>query len=140
MLARLWRRTEDPDTVPQPMSLTVATHCSTDPPPPTVAPDRCPKRRHKRVRVCRLYPKPVSQASIHARAILAFIQEECPEYVGGYVPRPDLEKFYRQDVCSRYGWPPHHWTAIARHLGEITERKSVRDMGERFVGYRVPRP
>jgi hypothetical protein len=32
------------------------------------------------------------------------------------------------------------WTAIARHLGELTEKKSVRDGGERFVGYQVPRP
>ena len=32
------------------------------------------------------------------------LAKRIPEYVGGYVPRPDLEKFYRQDVCSRYGW------------------------------------
>jgi hypothetical protein len=140
VLARLWRRTEDPDTVPKPPPLTVAAHCSTQPLPPTVAPNHCQKRRRKRVRVCRLYLKPPSQASIHARALLSFIQEECPQYVGGYVPRPDLERFYQHDLCAREGWEPHHWTAIARQLGELTEKKSVRDGGERFVGYQVPRP
>jgi hypothetical protein len=140
VLARLWRRTEDPDTVAKPMPLTVAAHCCPQPLPPTIATDLCQKRRRKRVRVCRLYPKPQSQASIHARALLAFIQEECPEYVGGYVPRPDLERFYRRDLCTREGWGPHHWTAIARQLGELTKRKSVRHGGERFVGYRIPKP
>jgi hypothetical protein len=140
VLARLWRRTEDPDTVAKPMPLTVVADCSTQPLPPTIAANRCQKRRRKRVRVCRLYLKPPSQASIHARTLLAFVQEECPEYVGGYVPRPDLEKCYRRDLCAREGWKPRHWTAIARQLGELTEKKSVRDGGERFVVYQVPRP
>jgi hypothetical protein len=140
VLARLWRRTEGPDTVAKPTPLSVVANPRTQLLPPTIAADHCQKRRQKRVRVCRLYPKPQSQASIHARTLLAFIQEECPEYVGGYVPRPDLERFYRRDLCTREGWEPHHWTAIARHLGELTEKKSVRDGGERFVGYQVPRP
>jgi hypothetical protein len=37
VLARLWRRTEDPDAVPQPMSLTVAPHCGSELTPSTVA-------------------------------------------------------------------------------------------------------
>jgi uncharacterized protein with PIN domain len=77
---------------------------------------------------------------IHARSLLAFIQEECPDYIGGYVPRPDLERFYRNDLCGREAWKPRHWTAIARHLGEITSKKTVRHRGQRFVGYRVPKP
>ena len=55
-------------------------------------------------------------------------------------PRPDLERFYRRDLCVREGWKARHWTAIARQLGQITDKKSVRDSGERFVGYRIPAP
>ena len=139
MLARLWRQTEDPTTA-KPTPLSAVAYQSTQSLPPTIAADHCQKRRQKRVRVCRLYPKPQSQASIHARALLAFIREECPEYVGGYVPRPDLERFYRRDLCAREGWEPHHWSSIARQLGELAEKKSARDGGERFIGYQVPRP
>jgi hypothetical protein len=135
----MWRRTEDPDKVGKPTPLSVVTHPSTQSLPPTFAADHCQKRGQKRVRICRLYLKPQSQVSIHARALLAFIRKECPEFVGGYVPRPDLERFYRRDLCAREGWQPHHWTAIARQLGELTEKKSVRDGGERFVSYRIPK-
>ena len=140
MLARLWRRTEDPDTVPKPLPLTVFADRCPEPLPRTVAQTLGRKRCQKRIRVCRLYLKPPSPASIHARALLAFIQEECPQYIGGYVPRPDLEKFYRSDVCRGEGWQPYHWTTIARRLSEITDKKSVRDAGDRFVGYRIPKP
>ena len=67
-----------------------------------------------------------------------FIQDECPEFVGAYVPRPDLERFYRYDVCGKEDWKPLHWTGIARQLGRLTERKTIRHKGERFVGYRIP--
>jgi hypothetical protein len=102
VLARLWRQTEDPTTA-KPTPLSAVAYQSTQSLSPTIAADHCQKRRQKRVRVCRMYPKPQSQASIHARALLAFIREECPEYVGGYVPRPDLERFYRRDLCAREG-------------------------------------
>jgi len=104
----------------------------------TTALDRRPKRRQKRVRICRLYPKPESQPLIHARALLVLVQEECPQYVGGYVPRPDLEACYRE-LCIREGWNPCHWTAIARQLSALTSKKTVRDGGQRFVGYRIPK-
>lgn len=140
MLARLWRRTEDQDTAPKPLPLSVVANRCAEPLPRTVTESIVQKRRQKRVRVCRLYPQMPSPALIHARALIAFIQEQCPDYIGGYVPRPDLERFYRRDLCYREGWSPRHWTAIARQLGELTDRKSVRDGGQRFIGYCVPRP
>jgi len=141
VLARLWRPTDfKTEPAPKPLPLIGVANLCLDPVSPTAAPSPAPKRRSKRVRVCRLYPKPPSQPLIHAGALLAFIQEYSPEFVGGYVPRPDLERFYRRDLCKLKGWEPYHWTAIARQLGQITDKKTVREKGERFVGYRVPRP
>jgi hypothetical protein len=134
VLARLWKPIGAADPLPKPLPLTVVVNRCAEPLPRTVAQTLGRERRQKRVL------KPPSQPSMHARALLAFIQEECPQYIGGYVPRPDLERFYRGDVCRREGWEPYHWTAIARRLGEITEKKSVRDGGDRFVGYRIPSP
>ena len=139
MLARMWRQTEDSTTALKPPPPSAVAYPSTQSPPPTVAADHCQKRRQKRLRVCRLYAEPPSPPLIHARALLAFIQEECPDYVGGYVPRPDLERFYRNDLCEREGWKPRHWTAIARELSKITNKKTVRHRGQRFVGYCIPR-
>ena len=48
-----------------------------------------------------------------------------------------FEGAYRE-LCQREGWEALHWTAIARQLGRITARKSVRDNGERFIGYQIP--
>jgi hypothetical protein len=72
------------------------------------------------------------------RALLALVRDECPQYVGGFIPRPDLEACYRE-LCMREGWEARHWTAIARQLGEITDKKSVRDGGDRFMAYRIPK-
>ena len=141
MLARLWTRHEvGADTTPKPLPPTLAAHHCAEPTSPTVVPNQSRKRRQKRDRVCRLYARPEPQPLLHARALLAFIQEECPDYIGGYVPRPDMEMFYRRDLCDREGWEPFHWTAVARRLGEITHKKSKRDNGERFIAYLVPRP
>jgi hypothetical protein len=143
VLARLWRRTEDPDTVAKPTPLTVAADCSTQRLPPTIAANHCQKRRRKRVPVCRLYLNPPSQASIHARTLLAFVQEECPEYVGGYVPRPDLEKCYRRDLCAREGWPLDRDSASARRayreeIGEGRRRALCRVSGaETMIGTQI---
>jgi len=139
VLARMWRQTEDPSTAPKPLPPSAVAYPIPQLLPPTTAPDRCRKRRQKRVRVCRLYAEPPSQPLIDAGAVLAFIQEECPDFIGGYVLRPDLERFYRNDLCKREAWKPRHWTAIARQLGEITSKKTVRHRGQRFVGYRIPR-
>jgi hypothetical protein len=139
VLARLWRQTGDPSAAPKSLPPNAVAYPIPKLLPPTTAPDPCHKRRQKRVRVCRLYPESPSEPLIHARALLALVQVECPQYVGGYVPRPDLEGCYRE-LCEREGWKPRHWTAIARQLGEITSKKTVRHRGERFVGYRIPRP
>jgi hypothetical protein len=139
VLARLWRQTEDPPGPQKPLPPSAVAYPVPQILPSTGASDHCRKRRQKRVRVCRLYAEPPSQPLIHARALLAFIQEECPDYIGGYVPRPDLERFYLNDLCEREGWKPRHWTAIARELGKITNKKTVRHRGQRFVGYRIPR-
>ena len=133
---RLWTR---PDRIEE---------LSSQPLPPTVAaslvqsdaPIDGPKRRPKPVRICRLYVTTPSEPLVHARALLAFIQEECPNFVGGYVPRSDLERFYRNDLCNLNGWTPRHWTTIARQLGAITQKKIMRERGDRFTAYRIPRP
>jgi hypothetical protein len=139
VLARLWSRVEpEPQATPKPLPLTDARHPWRQPPPPTAASHRCHKPRQKAVRVCRLYPEPPSQAAIHAQALIALIQEECPQHIGGYVPRPDMESCYRE-LCMREGWKVRHWTAIARQLGELTDKKSVRHRGQRFIGYRIPK-
>jgi hypothetical protein len=92
VLARLWRRVEtEPDTAPKPLPQIDVSYPGPQVLPATAVSDRCPKRGQNRVRVCRLYPKPPSQPLIHARALLALVREECPQYVGGYIPRPDLE-------------------------------------------------
>jgi len=140
VLARLWRRTEDADTVSKPLPLNIVANSSPEHLPLTDASNHCRKRRQKRVRVCRLYREPPSQAAIHARALLVFIQDGCPDYVGGYVPRPDLERFYRHDVCPHKGWKPQHWTAIARQLVRMTSKKTVRCSRQRLVSYRIPKP
>ena len=90
--------------------------------------------------MCRLYPQPQPERLINAKALLAFIQEHSPETIGGYVPVEDLNKFYRQDVCGLHGWEPRHWTGIARQLGTLTHKRTLRQSGQRFVGYQVPRP
>ena len=141
MLTRLLRRSElEVQPALKPLPLSVVTNPRPQSTPHCPVRNLSPKRRQKRVRVCRLYPTPPSEPLIHARALLAFIQEHSPEYGGGYVPRPDLEKFYRRDLCNLKGWKPFRWTAIARQLGQITHKKLVRENRERFVGYRVPKP
>ena len=140
MLARLWKQPYlEADTVQRPVPPSSAAHHCPQSLSSTPASNRSRKRRQKPVRVCRLYPTPPSPSLAHARALLVFIQDECPEFVGAYVPRPDLERFYRHDVCTREGWAPLHWTGIARQLGRLTERKTIRHKGERFVGYRIPK-
>ena len=140
MLARLWTRSgriEEP--WPQPLPATVASNRCLEPLPHTRAATTGPKRRQKRSRVCHLYACPPAPALLHARALLAFIQEGCPDYEGGYVPQAELDRYYRSDVCRQKGWTPLHWTAIARQLGKLTQKKTVRERGERFTAYRIPK-
>ena len=139
MLARLWTRSDRIEEIaPQPLEPTVAATTAGSL-VQSAATTGGLKRRPKPVRICRLYVTEPSEPLVHARALLAFIQEECPNFVGGYVPRPDLERFYRHDLCNLKGWAPHHWTAIARQLGTLTQKKIARERGDRFTAYRIPR-
>lgn len=96
------------------------------------------KRRPKRVQIARLYPQRPSESSRHARALLNFIGEECPDFIGSYIPKTDLERTYRE-LCAAELWRIRHWTAIARHLGCMTKKCEVKRGGIRFVAYQIPR-
>ena len=123
-----------PDRRPEPLSLTaVPNPC----PIPSTQTD-VPKRRPRPVRVGRLYPEKLSEPQLHAKALLAFIQEECPQLIGTYVPCADLAKSYEEFAAAEC-WRPRGWTAIARQLGSMTSKKSVKRGGRRFTAYRIPK-
>ena len=73
-----------------------------------------PKRRPKRVQIARLYPERPSESCSHARALLNLVGAECPDFIGLYIPKTDLERTYRE-LCAIESWEIRHWTAIARH-------------------------
>jgi hypothetical protein len=139
VLARLLRRTECVAQLP-PQQV-----------PPTAAPDHCPnprclsalrtvaKRRRKRVRVEGLYLEREPESKLHAQALLRLIQDECPEKVGSFIPRSDLDCAYHE-LCDHEGWKALSWTAIARALGTLTRKKLLKRYGVRFVAYRLPAP
>ena len=113
---------------------------------PTIVPNTCsklvcrkavPKRRPKPVQIARLYPQRPSEPLRHARALIALIREECPEIVGLYVPKSDLERTYRE-LCAAKSWEAHHWTAVARQLQDLTKKRDVKRGGIRFVAYQIP--
>ncbi len=79
-----------------------------------------------------------SETFRHARALLNFIGKECPDFIGFYIPKTDLERTY-QELCAAEAWKIRHWTAIARHLGCITKKREVKREGVRFVAYQIPR-
>lgn len=119
----------------QPVALTTGPNDWPEPAPEFTE----PKRRPKRVQIARLYPERPSEASKHARALIDFIQEECPDFAGLYVPKSDLERTY-WELCAVQSWETHHWTAIARQLGALTKKREVKRSGTRFVAYQIPRP
>jgi antirestriction protein len=90
------------------------------------------------VQIARLYPDRPSETFRHARALLNFIGKECPDFIGFYIPKTDLERTY-QELCAAEAWKIRHWTAIARHLGCITKKREVKREGVRFVAYQIPR-
>lgn len=144
MLRALLRKADlQMDTRPQPWAQplpeTVAINGRPAPPPYTPAASGVRKRRQNRPRVCHLYAKPPQPALIHARALLAFILEGCPDYGGGYVPQSELDRYYRTDVCKLKSWAPLHWTSVARQLGKLTQKKIMREGNNRFTAYRIPR-
>ena len=148
MLASLLRRTECmAKVVPQPMptaaapqhyhgslSLAAAPNQSSVSTPSAVF-----RKRRKRVRVEGLYLEREPEPKRHARALLKLIQDECPEKVGGFIPRSHLERAYRE-LCDHEGWKALSWTAVARALGALTCKKLLKRNGVRFVAYRVPAP
>jgi len=113
---------------------------------PTTAPNTCsklvrrkavPKSRRKPVQIARLYPQRPPEPLRQARALIDLIREECPEIVGLYVPKSDLERTYRE-LCAAKSWQTHHWTAIARQLGSVTKKRELKRSGTRFVAYQIP--
>ena len=98
-----------------------------------------PKRRPRPIQIARLYPEAPPAPLRQARALLDLIREECPDFVGRYVPRSDLERTYRE-LCAAETWEPYHWTAIARQLGGMTKKRAVKRSGMRFVAYQIPQP
>ena len=129
--------TADGDRGRAPRPSTVARNSGTQPDPSTPASKR---RRKRAVQVGRLYPTRPPEPRRHAKALLEFIQDECPHLIGKYVPHVDLDGAYRE-FCEREGWTARHWTAIARQLGEITDKKTLTRNGERFrAAYRIPKP
>ena len=124
-----------PDRRPEPLSQTVVPY----PCPIPSARTGVPKRRPRLVRVGRLYPEKLSEPQMHARALLACIQEECPQLIGTYVPCADLAKSYSEFAAAE-GWTTRGWTTIARQMGGMTTKKSVKRGGKRFTAYRIPRP
>jgi len=162
VLARLWRKVEaEPDARPLSGPPTVAPNrgpVSVSPSAASIpAPDTGPlsgplsgpvsgplsevrKPATKRVRIGRLYPEPKPKPLIHARALLASIQEQCPELIGSYVPHADLDKAYGE-LCASEDWTRCNWPAIARQLRAMKiEKRGLKRNGERFrAAYRIPK-
>jgi hypothetical protein len=97
-----------------------------------------PKRRRKRIEIENIYPeKSQSEAFIHATALLDLLKAECTP--GRYIKKKQLERTYHE-LCAAEGWNPRHWTAIARRLGKLTDKRTAKENGKKFVAYRVPKP
>ena len=96
------------------------------------------KRRRKPVRVEALFLEPDPEPLVHARALIQLIQTECPEKIGGYIPRAHLESAYKQ-MCAQNDWKPRHWSAIGRRLNRLTDRRRLKRNGRQFCAYRIPR-
>ena len=154
MLARVWNwgREPGPSTRalhcgPQPGASTAALNCGTQSWSPSVVPNcrpqsealtKGPKRRRKPIEFENIYPETSrSEAFIHATALLDLLKAECTP--GRYIKKPQLERMYAE-VCAHEGWEPRHWTAIARHLGKLTNKTTAKEHGKKVVAYRVPKP
>jgi hypothetical protein len=135
-----WRQADEPTAKPLPDTAVVDPHCQHEPEPlpQTDVANSGPDRGRDRARVYHIYPTRPSNAELHARELLASIQQHAPEGRGDYVPQAELERYYNRDLCRERGWEPLHWVAIARRLRSITDKRVLRENGERFVGYRVP--
>jgi hypothetical protein len=149
VLARLWRRPEpEANAESPPLPMPEAPFQEPDPGRQTDAPFHGPdqrtsisllKRGYKPVTVASLYQEPEDEALAQASILLRLVQQHADDVVGKYVPQSHLERFYGE-VCEREGWTVLHWTAIARKLGKLTEKRKLKRRGRRFVGYHIPRP
>jgi hypothetical protein len=127
------------------MSLTAVPTTRPALPPQSLVPNFCPQLAAKpphrrRVRVGHVYPQKEPEPVRHAKAILAYVQTWSPELIGRYVPQCELDALYRRDVCRDKGWAPRKWDAIGRELSKLTDKRTIKRCGERFTGYRVPKP
>lgn len=98
-------------------------------------------RRRQRIEVASLYPTVPEPPKVHARKLLAFIQDQTPQFIGKFVPQSDLAKFYIE-LCRIEGWVHCGWIAIAKELKPLTggRKTYARRGGRRFRVYRIPRP
>ena len=142
MLARLWKNSEArPLLSPAPLDhgpalrpSPAALHCVPQPRPSSAG----PKLRRKPIEIEDIYPEKKVQPEglTHALALLDLLKTECTW--GKYIKRKHLERMY-QELCVREGWTPRHWMAIAPNLGKLTEKRTRKEKGKRFVAYRVPK-
>lgn len=118
---------------PLPSSPIVVPNCR----PQSEALTKGPKRRRKPIEIENIYPeKSESEAFIHATTLLDLLKADCTP--GKYIKQKQLERWYA-DVCVHEGWQPRHWTAIARQLGKLTDKRTKKENGKKVVGYRVPK-
>lgn len=128
MLSRLAALTRSPEPAPCPAVVAQGT-----------VPLPCPRVRARRpVRVYRLVAEPPRPALVHAKALLAHIEEHTPDAIGQWVLKSDLEIVYRQ-LAEREGWPRLHWNRIGAELGKLTRKRTVKQHGRRHVAYFIGR-
>jgi hypothetical protein len=154
VLARVWNWGREPGAStgalncgPQPGASIAALNCGPQSWSPIVVPNcrpqsealtKGPKRRRKSIEIENIYPeKSLSEAFIHATALLDLLKAECTP--GRYIKQKQLERWYAE-VCVHEGWQPRHWTAIARQLGKLTNKRTKKKNGKKDVAYRVPKP
>jgi len=96
------------------------------------------RRRRKPIEIENIYPEKNGEPEglTYARAILDLLKAECTP--GKYIKQKHLERVYKE-MCDQEGWQPRHWMAIAPHLGKLTQKRTKKEKGKKFVAYRVPR-
>lgn len=107
-------------------------------PPPVPVPASRPRRQAATpARVFRLYPEPPKPAAIHARELLRFVCDECPEAAGQWVLVTDLRRAYAE-LAGRERWALLHWNRLGTELAKLTARKSLKRAGRRYTAYQLP--
>jgi hypothetical protein len=139
VLAHLWKKRLS-TVAPTPGAVLVSATVAPNAGLPQGSLSEAPKRAHKGVRIGRLYPERRSKPLVHAQALIAFVQVQCPELIGAYVPHRDLDGAYGE-LCAKEGWKRCSWTAIARQLTAMKiKKRALKRNGERFrAAYRIPK-